>query len=258
MITLKEALDISPGEVISLVGGGGKTTLMFALARELAESGLVVTTTTTRIVKPTPEETPLLLVEPDEAKLVRLIQHNATRYRHITVAAEIRDGSKLKGISPKAVVSMASLKEIVYIISEADGSKRRPLKAPNATEPVISPNTSLVIVVLGMDAVDCPLTEEKVFRPEIAAGLLGLSMGATVTAESIARLVTHPAGIAKGSPPHARIIPFLNKVDLDHGLAKGRELARQILALRHPQINKVVLGQVQHAEPVAEVIQEAS
>ncbi|MCJ7654933.1 MAG: putative selenium-dependent hydroxylase accessory protein YqeC, partial [Dehalococcoidia bacterium] len=58
----KEALDIRPGEVISLVGGGGKTTLMFALARELAlGSGCVITTTTTKILEPSPSETPLLL-----------------------------------------------------------------------------------------------------------------------------------------------------------------------------------------------------
>jgi probable selenium-dependent hydroxylase accessory protein YqeC len=66
-MTLKEALDIRPGEVISLVGGGGKTTLMFALARELAfGDGCVVTTTTTKILEPSPSETPLLLLEADE------------------------------------------------------------------------------------------------------------------------------------------------------------------------------------------------
>ena len=62
-MTLKKAFNIKPGEVISLVGGGGKTTLMFALAWELASSGNCVTTTTTRILEPLPSETPFLLVE---------------------------------------------------------------------------------------------------------------------------------------------------------------------------------------------------
>jgi len=35
MNSLKEALDIHPKDVISIVGAGGKTTLMFALSREL-------------------------------------------------------------------------------------------------------------------------------------------------------------------------------------------------------------------------------
>ena len=51
--SLKQAFNISPKEVISLVGAGGKTTLMFALARELAsDKGCVITTTTTKILEP--------------------------------------------------------------------------------------------------------------------------------------------------------------------------------------------------------------
>lgn len=255
MISLKEALDIKPGEVISLVGGGGKTTLMFALAAELGTHGLVITTTTTRILEPASEETPLLIVEPDEVEILSLLRQNTGRYRHITLASERLDGGKLRGISPELVVGIAGLSEVAYTIIEADGSKHRPLKAPNDTEPVIPPNTSLVIAVVGIDAVGCCLTEEKVFRSEIAAGLLGLPLGAVVSSQSIARLVTHPAGIARGSPPQARIVPFLNKMDLDQNLVKGRDLASRIMAIGHPQIKRVVLGQARFAEPVVEVIQ---
>ncbi len=47
---LSHALRMHPKEVVVLVGGGGKTTLMFRLADELAVSGRrVVTTMTTRI-----------------------------------------------------------------------------------------------------------------------------------------------------------------------------------------------------------------
>ena len=47
---LSRALRIRPTEVVVLVGGGGKTTLMFRLADELVASGSrVVTTMTTRI-----------------------------------------------------------------------------------------------------------------------------------------------------------------------------------------------------------------
>ena len=53
MNSLKEALDIHPKDVISIVGAGGKTTLMFALARELSnKKGMVITTTTTKIFPP--------------------------------------------------------------------------------------------------------------------------------------------------------------------------------------------------------------
>jgi len=252
---LKEALDIKPGEVISLVGGGGKTTLMFALARELASSRKsVITTATTKILEPSSTETPLLIVEADEQQMVRTLLQNVDKYRHITLASEKLSSGKLNGVSPGLVAKLAELNEVSYIIVEADGAAGKSLKAPNPTEPVIPYNTSLVIPMVGIDAVGCRLTEEDVFRPEIVSRLLGLPLGEVVSAEAIAFLITHPQGIIKGSPAQARIIPFINKVDLDEGLSKGRDLASKILAMSHPQIEQVVLGQAQSPEPAVEVI----
>jgi len=255
VVTLKEALDIKPGEVISLVGGGGKTTLMFALARQLASSGsCVITTTTTKIFEPLSSETPLLLLGTDEEEMIRLLLQNVDKYRHITLASERLASGKLNGISPELVVKLTELKQVSYIIVEADGAAHRSLKAPNPTEPIIPYNTSLVIPIVGIDALGCRLTEENVFRPEIVSKLLGLPLGEVISAESIAFLITHPQGIIKGSPDQARIVPFINKVDLDKGLSKGRDLASKILAMRNLQIKQVVLGQAQLPEPVVEVI----
>jgi len=255
VVTLKEALDIKPGEVISLVGGGGKTTLMFALARQLASSGsCVITTTTTKIFEPLSSETPLLLLGIDEEEMIRLLLQNVDKYRHITLASERLASGKLNGISPELVVKLTELKQVSYIIVEADGAAHRSLKAPNPTEPIIPYNTSLVIPIVGIDALGCRLTEENVFRPEIVSKLLGLPLGEVISAESIAFLITHPQGIIKGSPDQARIVPFINKVDLDKGLSKGRDLASKILAMRNLQIKQVVLGQAQLPEPVVEVI----
>ena len=253
--TCKEAFDIGHGEVISLVGGGGKTTLMFALARELASTGgLVITTTTTRIFEPSSSETGLLLVETDEEKMVRLLLQNLDKYRHITLAGERIASGKLNGISPELVVKLAGLDQVSCIIVEADGAAQRSLKAPNAAEPVVPYNTSLVIPIVGIDVVDCHLTEKNVFRAEIVSGLLGLSLGEVMSSESIAFLMTHHQGGVKGSPTHARIVPFINKMDLDKGLAKGRDLATEIMEMAHPRINHVVLGQAQSPDPVIEVV----
>jgi len=254
---LKEALDIRPGEVVSLVGGGGKTTLMFALARELTSGGdFVVTTTTTKILEPSPSETPILILETDEGELMRLLLENLDKHRHVTLATEKLDSGKLNGISPDFVVRLAGLRQVSFIIVEADGAAHRSLKAPNPTEPVIPINTSLVIPVVGVDAVGCRLTEKDVFRPEIVSNLLGLPLGEVISPDAIAFLVTHHQGIIKGSPERARIIPFINKMDLEGGLSKGRDLADKVLAVRHPQIERVVLGQAQSAEPVKEVVSQ--
>jgi hypothetical protein len=49
-VTLADALGMTAGEVVALVGGGGKTSAMFRLAREMVErGGSAITTTSTRI-----------------------------------------------------------------------------------------------------------------------------------------------------------------------------------------------------------------
>jgi probable selenium-dependent hydroxylase accessory protein YqeC len=256
---LKEALDVKSGEVISLVGGGGKTTLMFALARELAsDGGCVVTTTTTRIFEPLPSQTPLLLVEADEEKMTESLVQNMDKYGHITLVRERLPSGKLAGISPGLVDRLAGVDRVSYIIVEADGASRRSLKAPGPAEPVVPSSTSLLIPLVGVDAVGCRLTEENVFRPRIFSELTGLPLGEVVSADSIAFLITHHRGIIKESPDGARIIPFINKMDVDGGLLRGRDLAGKILAMKHPRIRRVVLGQVQSPEPVTEVIQGGS
>ncbi len=253
-ISLKQAFDIKPGEVISLVGGGGKTTLMFALARELEAAGeKVVTTTTTRIFEPSKTET-FLIVEADEEKILGQLPAALESHRHITVAAYRLPEGKLKGISPETVDRIAALKIVPYIINEADGSARKPLKAPNATEPVIPVSTTLVIAVVGVDALGCRLNEDNVFRPEIVSNLTGLTMGGEVTEDTIAVLLTHAQGITKGTPSRARIVPVINKTDILPDVSAAESLANAILAKGHPGIKRVVLGQFKRQEPVARII----
>jgi probable selenium-dependent hydroxylase accessory protein YqeC len=253
-ISLQQAFGIRPGAVISLVGGGGKTSLMFALAHEIeAANETVVTTTTTRIFEPAAGET-FLIVEADEETLFSRLSRALEKYNHVTLAFARLPGGKLKGIAPETVDRLAASKIVSYIVNEADGSARKPLKAPNATEPVIPGSTTLVIAVIGADALGCPLTEDIVFRPEIVSRLTGLALGYPVTEEAIAVLLTHAEGIAKGAPANAEIVPLINRVDKLPDISVAESLANRILAKGHRQIKRVVLGQIKRREPITKVI----
>ncbi len=253
----REAFDIQPGEVIGLVGAGGKTTLMFALARELiSQKQLVITTTTTKIFPPSPADTPFLLVSEDRDAILDFILREGGKYGHITVVSEkIVSSGKLGGIDPELIQEICELSPEACIIVEADGAAGRPLKAPNIEhEPVIPQNASLIIPVVGIDALGCKLNDEYVFRADIAARLSGTEEGEVVSQETIANLLTHPSGIVHGSPVHARIIPFINKTDLKGSLAEARSLAASILKAGHPQIDRVVLGQANRQPPDIEMV----
>jgi probable selenium-dependent hydroxylase accessory protein YqeC len=251
---LRSALGIGDKEIVSLVGGGGKTTLMFALAREVALcGGAVVTTTTTKIFKPAAVDT-FLIVESDEDKIVSKVTEGLRIHRHITVASEELANGKLRGISPELVDALIALGPVSCIVVEADGAAGRPVKAPNDTEPVIPAGTSLVVPVVGIDALGCRLGPDAVFRHELAAGITGLEPGKMIGAAAIADLVTHPGGMAKGSPAGSRIIPLINKMDLVDSGSEAVVLARMILDRGRGSIERVVLGQLRSTKPIVGIV----
>lgn len=252
---LIEALGVQAKEVISLVGAGGKTTLMFRLAKELVLSGKsVVTTTTTKIFEPTVKETNFLFIDPEEEKIKDFVRTHLDQYHHITVAQGRIQSRKLRGISPNLVKELWSLPGVDTVIVEADGAAGRTIKAPREGEPVIPSNTTLVIAILGVDGVEMELNEENVFQPEKISKLTGISVGQRITDEGMAILMTHPEGLFKGTPSSSRVVAFLNKVDILNGVKIGKSISQKIFEKRHRQIERIVLGQLNKESPVAEVI----
>ena len=240
---LAEALDLRPNEVVGLVGGGGKTSLMFRLARELAAEGKrVITTTTTRITPPTPEESEHVILEENESLLIARAEQTLRRYNHVTLAHSRPNSDKLKGLLPETVDHLHRLGVVDYIINEADGAAGRPLKAPNLTEPVIPSSTSLVVAIVGIEAIGKPLLPETAFRIEYISRLTGLKEGELITTEAASLLITHPQGIIQYAS-EARIVPFVNKAGEDR-VAQAEALATAILHRHHPHITRVVFGEI--------------
>jgi probable selenium-dependent hydroxylase accessory protein YqeC len=252
---LTEALGIKTREVISLVGAGGKTTLMFHLAKELVLSGKkVVTTTTTKILEPSSGETNFLFIDRDEEKIKDFVGHYLDQYHHLTIARERLGSRKLKGVSPNLVDELGRSNKIDAIIIEADGAAGRPIKAPREWEPVIPSKTTLVVSILGVDGMEMELNEENVFQPEQVSKITGIPIGERITDEAMAILMAHPDGISRGTPSSSRVVAFLNKVDIPNGVLKAKSIAQKIFEKKHQQIERVVLGQLINEPPVVEVI----
>jgi len=249
-MTLIEALALKDREVISLVGGGGKTTLLFALGHELAAHRKgVILTTTTKIREPAVSSFGFFLA-PHLSAMMEWIGQNRERHPFLLVGRERLANGKLQGVPPQWVDKIYSLEGVSVIVVEADGAAGRPLKAPREGEPVVPDCTTLLIPVLGIDGLGCPLDEHYVFRSEIAARLLHRPMGSIVTTEIIASLV---AEAVKNRPKGAIVIPFINKIDLTDGLEKARNLAQVLLSMPEPKIERVLLGQARHSPVVKEI-----
>ncbi|MBQ4610895.1 MAG: putative selenium-dependent hydroxylase accessory protein YqeC [Clostridia bacterium] len=170
------SLDIRPG-VTALIGGGGKTSLMLALAGELKEKGAVIICTTTRIYPP--EGMPVLSGASREE-----IAEAVREYGAVCVGEMY--GEKLG--PPKVEVSeLAHLAD--HVIVEADGAKGMPLKAHASHEPVI-PEGARVIYVIGADGIGKPVGEAA-HRPELYAERLGVDTYHIVTPEDAAKMVNY-------------------------------------------------------------------
>jgi probable selenium-dependent hydroxylase accessory protein YqeC len=255
MCLLIEALGVKSREVISLVGAGGKTTLMFRLAKELSTGGTrMVTTTTTKILEPALGETGSLFVDSDEEKIRDFVWRHHDQYHHITIARERLGSGKLNGVSPNFVDGLWHSNGIDTIIIEADGAAGRSVKAPRENEPVIPTSTTLVVAILGVDGMEMELNEKNVFQPERVSNITGIPTGERLTDEAIGLLITHPEGIFKGTPSSSRVVVFLNKVDIPNGVAKAKSIAQKILDKKHRQIERIVLGQLKNEPPVVEVM----
>jgi probable selenium-dependent hydroxylase accessory protein YqeC len=254
-VSLKESLGLRARELISLVGAGGKTTLMFRLARDLvAEGRKVVMTTTTKILEPSSGETPFLFVNRDEGKLKQSVFSQLGKYKHITIARERLGLGKLKGVSPGLVDDLWNSHEIDYLIIEADGASGRPIKAPREKEPVIPSETTLVVAILGADGVEMELNEKGAFQADLISKMTGIPIEGRMTEEAMAILMTDPEGIFKGAPSSSRVAAFLNKVDIPDGVTKAKRVAERILEKKHPQIERVVLGQLKYEPAIVAVI----
>ena len=239
-MVLEQALGIGEHEVVSLVGAGGKTTLMYALGKELSvrRKGVLLTTTT-KIWEPAPSADLSLFVADDYPQMKDWIaRHLETAPCLLLARARLKSG-KLKGIDPLWVEGLQSVRGVSVIVVEADGAAGRPLKAPREGEPVIPSAATLLVPVAGMDVLGCPLDEPCVFRSRMAARILGKQIGSPVRSEDVARLLL---ALLRGASPGARVVPFLNKVDLPGGLEKAREVASHLFKIS-PGFDRLVCGE---------------
>lgn len=187
--SLIETLNFNDKGVISLMGAGGKTTLMFQLAKELQRAGKkVLTTTTTKIFMPVPSQSETVILSADSDDLLWQLKTKLQQINHITAGeCFIQKMDKISGFSGATVDRLWQSGLFDWIIVEADGAARKPLKACNATEPVLPSCTGHLLLVAGLDALGRSLCDDHVHRALLFSQNSGLPLGYTVDVFHMAR-----------------------------------------------------------------------
>ena len=199
--------------VTAIIGGGGKTTLMETLAEELAKKGRVIITTTTHIRRPARYET---LLNADGPAVSAALDRSGI----VCVASQAESG---KLCAPRlSVQALSALADFVLV--EADGAKRLPLKAHASHEPVIPAEAQRVIVVIGIDGIGRKISE-TCHRSALYAQLAGAEESDAVTPQLAARVVK-----AEGYGDRIYINKVESAADYEAAQAMANELSCPVIA----------------------------
>lgn len=183
-----EALEIRPG-LTAVIGSGGKTSLVNRLADELSAARVIIATST----------------HMKQVPALQLRVSAVTPGMPVIVGTPGPDGKF--GPPEQSWAELCALAD--YVLVEADGSRRLPLKAHLSHEPVVPQEAGQVIAVLGLTGLGRPIAEAA-HRPERYAALAGCSPEDTATAERAARVLEAEA-------LHTRVL--LNQADAADGTA---------------------------------------
>ena len=212
--------------VISFVGAGGKTSLLYEIAAWCCEQGYrTLVTTTTHMYRP-----------PDDLRAYDLFDLERLWFQgKIAVLGEAASDGKIKAPEHKKLKNWCRLADMVLI--EADGAKRMPCKVPKESEPVLLPESDIVVGVMGMDSLGRPL-QEVCFRADKAMELLQVDENHILTQDDLAKILLSEHGTRKmvGSREYNIV---LNQCDTSVRIQQGAQVAR---LLYERNIRRVILS----------------
>ena len=247
---LSPLLGLADSQIITFIGGGGKTSLMNTLGKEFASHGYpTLLTTTTHIMKPDFLSDESYIENEDLGQLANIftnLKKNTLPLAALGIPEKVVN-STVKWRSPSSdfcekiaefskKFSTKNPYKFLKILCEGDGSKRLPIKLPKDGEPVFFPKTDTVIGVIGLSCLGKPI-KETLFRYELLPNLTSLdnyfikSLQSTdiVTTDFLYRLCLSEKGLRKNITSQKFCIIF-NQADIldEKALAEVITLRNQL------------------------------
>ena len=232
-------IDINKKKIISFVGGGGKTSLIYELGSELSRLGKkVIITTTTHMFMP---KSNVVLTGKKEDIIKLLYSENMitvgmlceekdiklkyNQLRNKKTINEIEEGrlKKISGLPKEMDVSLIELAD--FLLVEADGSKRLPLKIPAEHEPVILEGSNLVVGVCGIDAIGKSI-KEKCHRSNLVSKFLDTDEQHIINPHDIAKILSSFHGQRKNVECNYKVI--INKADNIREIEKAKDISNEL------------------------------
>lgn len=239
--------------LISLCGAGGKTSTLFWLAEYFYQQGKrVLITTTTRMFLPAPSHYRELIIETDPVRQLTRCQALPDGPALVALFSHLDERTgKVAGPTPQQIDLIKGQRRFDLILVEADGAHHKLLKVPALHEPCIPHQSDWVIALLGGAMVGANAEPAQIHRWAELQALCGITAGEPLDWALFDRLLCHPEGVFKGTPPGARRIWFING-DYQNEASWLAELIK--LQSRHPEIHAIWQGAVRESPPIRHLI----
>ncbi len=204
MTLYSKIFNISRNDVISIVGFGGKTTLMFSISEQLRKSKTLITTST-KIYMPKQNYFDYNIIGIDDLDVFRNFNKKG-----IYILGEYINGYG-KVCANKIDFLNNISKFFDYTIIESDGSKMKDLKAWKTTEPVIIENTTKTIGVISIKLIGAKINNTNIHNLSEFLKLTNSKINEIITFKHIKEIIINKEGLFKNSI--GKKILFINKID---------------------------------------------
>lgn len=242
-MSLIKAFNIKNKDIVTIVGAGGKTSLMFSASYFLKKDYKVLVTTTTNIYVPDPKVVKFddMCILDNKNKLESILK-NDKKGVYIIGSKIINNSNKekLKGLSFEILDKIAPYFDIVLI--EGDGSKEKPLKGWNDNEPVVYNKTTKTIGVVDITSVGLEINKDNVHRVDKFKSIINYEKAEKVKLEHLKNIVLNENGLFKLSKGEK--ILFINKAENIKTKENSLQLVREIKSDNLSYINSFVYGSV--------------
>lgn len=228
---MNDVFKIKDKDVVSIVGSGGKTTLMNYLAKEFNKRKVLVSTTT-KIRIPSQGFYDFIAFNKEEADTIKNINNKGI----YVLGSKIKD-NKLESFDLEYMKSITDNFDIVFL--EADGSKEKYIKGWNETEPVILDNTTITIGIINLEILGKLVNENNVHRVEQFMDLTGAKLNDVIEKEHLIAVIRGEKGLFKNSK--GRRILLINGVKDNQTRKIANEITETILK-KHNKIDEVIIG----------------
>lgn len=207
-------IDLNRDKIITLVGGGGKTSTIFELGKELSNlNKKTIITTTTHMGF----DKDFIAIE--EEKDIKIIE-DIFKDHYLIKIAKKESEYKAKSLDFDLLKKAILLGD--FILIEGDGSKNLPLKAPKDNEPVIIKETNLVIGIMGFDSLNKKI-KDICHRPELVSKLLKKDLNEYIDYKDLVEIASNYNGLRKNVNCKYKVI--INKVDKEEDLEVCKNIA---------------------------------